>query len=256
MQFRRAAELFREDRTSSLRNRHRMHRQTSPYCQEIISQYDITCGKNKTKRETGVHAVQKPKIFLTRDKSLKGGTALRTLDKRLRKAGNQQCAHHPDEPYIEGGEGPAPGNSVQKRAATHLLENKIANGNHAAGISPPECEMAVRDGPLRAVRIEIDLGKRHHESPNAGADKISERFREHPVKGRPISGFHMLGAGIVDGMDYHAEQRQRLERREESAHRQPVLGRPDPEIMMAKTKNPGAEHQGNFDIKPCFNDPP
>jgi hypothetical protein len=47
--------------------------------------------------------------------------------------------------------------------------------------------MAVRDGPLRAVRIQIDLGQRMHETPNTGSQKIPDGMRNDPRQCRMIA---------------------------------------------------------------------
>src|SRR5215469_18240708 len=60
----------------------------------------------------------------------------------------------------------------------------------------------------------------------------------------------MLRAGVVYRMYDHPQQWQRFERREKASDRQPVTRRPDPEVVMSETKDPGAEDESHLDVKP------
>src|SRR6516225_3854730 len=65
----------------------------------------------------------------------------------------------------------------------------------------------------------------------------------------------MLRAGVVYRMYDHPQQRQRFERREKAADRQPVTRCPDPEVVVPKTKNPGAEDESHLDVEPRLDNP-
>jgi len=53
----------------------------------------------------------------------------------------------------------------------------------------------------------------------------------------------------------HPQQRQRLERGEKASDRQPVIRRPNPEVMMAKAEDAGSEYKCDLDVEPGLNDP-
>ena len=94
-------------------------------------------------------------------------------------------------------------------------------------------------------------------NPNTpAAEEVAERLRHHPVEGRLVGSSHPVRAGVVHGVHDHAQQRQRLERGEEAADREPVRRRADPEVVMAQAEDAGAQHQRDLDIEPGLDDAP
>ena len=65
----------------------------------------------------------------------------------------------------------------------------------------------------------------------------------------------VAGAGAADGgigVDRHAHQRQRLERAEEAADRQPVARHADPVIVVGGAEDAGEEDQPDDHVQPLF----
>ncbi len=114
--------------------------------------------------------------------------------------------------------------------------------------------MAVRGGPLGAVGEQIDLRQGHHEAEHPGAEEVAERLGEHPIQRRAVAAMHAMDAGVIDGVHHHADQRQRLERREEAAEVEPVLGRANPVVVVSQTQDARAHDQADGDVQPGFDD--
>src|SRR5512143_3691019 len=121
-------------------------------------------------------------------------------------------------------------------------------------IGPEERKVSVRYGDLGAVRIVIDLRQRVHEAPYAGADHMHHRATDGYGPGELIFYRSLTVFDMVHGVDEHEQDRKRLKCREYPAEPEPVFGRADPVVMMARPHDSGKQEEADFDIEPLLYD--
>ena len=114
---------------------------------------------------------------------------------------------------------------------------------HDHHIGAEERRVAVHRRDQRAVGPFVDRRPGVREAEQAGAERREDGATERPVKRQRV---RMRHARAPDGgvrVDRHAQEDQRLERREEPADRQPVLRHADPVVMVRGAEEAGDEGQ-------------
>ena len=110
--------------------------------------------------------------------------------------------------------------------------------------------MAMGDSHLAAVSVIIDLRKSVQKAPEAGSYEMEDGHPRRESENQSAFNFLATVADIAPGVQNHEEDRQGLQRAEDAADPQPVLGRAQPVVMVAGAGDPGKEEESQLDVEP------
>ncbi len=112
--------------------------------------------------------------------------------------------------------------------------------------------MTVHGGDQRAVGPFVDARPGMGQAQQARAEQGEDGAAEGPVQGQRIGVRQARATHGAVGVHRHADDGQRLQRAEETADGQPVVGHADPVVMVRSAKNAGDEHQADDHVQPLL----
>ncbi len=242
------ARLCERDRRRTIRRNRRTPRQSRG--REVPDERRESGREDDTGREP--HQV----VDLDHPLGLEVSEAEDPLEVGLRDASGRQrhrhaehaADHQPECPQAEATLGlllAAPGESRQRIADDREVDHRVG---------AEERHVTVHRRHVGPVRPLIHLGPRVGEPEDARSDRREDGRADRPVQRDRVRMRQAAASQHVVGVHRHREQRERLERGEESPDEEPVAGHADPVVVVPGPEDAGQEGQPHDDVEPLLHD--